>query len=292
VSTSPSAYGPPVVIGEGVALDLRTAGIGSRAVALLVDLVIQIGVLVGLLFIAAAAALHMNGAAATAIVLVLYIVLFVGYPVGFETLARGRTPGKMVLGLRVVREDGGPITFRHAFTRGIVGVVLDRPGLSIAVLSLVPMLISRRSKRLGDFAAGTIVLQERVPARVGVPPPMPLHLVAWAAGLDLSGVDDALAMAVRQFLTRAPQLSPWAREDLANRLVAAVAERVGTQPPAGTPGWAYLSAVTAERRRRELERHVSQPAAPSVIPPTPSVMPPAVPPSPAPAAEGPFAPPG
>lgn len=291
--------GEPVVIGEGVALEFRPAGIGSRGLALLIDIAIQTGILITLIFIAAAASLHMNEGAAAAIGLTLYVLLILGYPVGFETLANGRTPGKMALGLRVVRDDGGPIRFRHAFARGLVGVIVDRPGFSVALLSLIPMLASSRSKRLGDMVAGTMVLQERVPQRATAPPMMPPPLAAWAAQVDLSGINDDLALRMRQFLVRADQLSPWARDDMANRLVNEVTQRTAASPPPGTPGWAYLSAVLAERRRRELARTWS--AANHPQPPAPG--PPARPAQPAPAREvetnpppapesGPFAPPG
>jgi uncharacterized RDD family membrane protein YckC len=282
----------PVVIGEGVALELRPAGIGSRGLALLIDVVIQTGVTIILFFIAAAAALHMNGAAATAIILSMYVSLLVGYPVGFETLAHGRTPGKMALGLRVVRDDGGPIRFRHAFSRGLVGVIVDRPGFSLALLAFIPMLVSSRSKRLGDFVAGTMVLQERVPTRSSSPPGMPPELAAWAMQLDLAGVTDELALQVRQFLVRAPQLSPWARDDLCARFVADVARRTGAAPVPGTPGWAYLSAVLAERRRRELDRarpaEGDRPSTATLPVHAPRAQPPAAPPT----TDGPFAPPG
>ena len=283
--------GEPVVIGEGVALDFRPAGIASRGLALLIDFAIQAGILIALIFIAAAASVHMNTGAATAIGLTLYVLLILGYPVGFETLANGRTPGKMALGLRVVRDDGGPVRFRHAFTRGLVGVIVDRPGFSLAILSLVPMLVSARSKRLGDLVAGTMVLQERVPQRMSGPPLMPPQLAAWAAQLDLSGVSDDLALRIRQFLVRAEQLSPWAREDLSNQLVGEVMQRTATAPPPATPGWAYLSAVLAERRRRELIRFTSTVVPPHEAEPAPAAQPPTPQPE-KPSDPGPFAPPG
>jgi uncharacterized RDD family membrane protein YckC len=290
MTTPAGGSAPPLVTGEAVAVELRPAGIGSRGVALLIDSAIQLAASFLLALLAAAFAVHANTAAALAVILVLYVLLVLGYPVGFETLANGRTPGKMVLGLRVVRDDGGPIRFRHAFVRGLVGVVLDRPGLSFGLLSLIPMLFGARSKRLGDLAAGTIVVQERVPAKVAAPPPMPPALAAWAAGLDLSRVDDELAMRLRQFIARAGQLAPAVREELGSRLLAETASRTAAPPPAGVPGWAYLSAVLAERRRRELQRW--QPVAPPVpSPPPPTVrrtpQPPATPPPP----DGPFAPP-
>jgi uncharacterized RDD family membrane protein YckC len=293
VTLAAGGYDEPVITGEAVALELRPAGIASRGVALLIDFAVQGAATLVLVLIATAAAVHMNEAAALTVILVLYVLVVLGYPVGFETFAHGRTLGKMALGLRVVRDDGGPIRFRHALVRGLVGVVLERPGVFFCLPALVCMLSSRRSKRLGDLAAGTIVLQERVPAHVEAPPPMPPQLAAWAAALDLSRVDDDLALQVRQFLGRARQLAPWARDDIGARLVAELTARTGAAPPPGAPGWAYLSAVLAERRRRELARITPTPAPATTQQATalPSAPPPPPAPGPTPG-EGPFAPPG
>jgi uncharacterized RDD family membrane protein YckC len=228
--------------------------VASRGLAFIVDMLVQGAALIGLGFLAAAVTLRLESAAAQALVLTLGVLLVLGYPVLFETLMAGRTPGKMALGLRVVRDDGGPIRFRHALVRGLVGVVLDRPGASFALLAVIPMLLGARHKRLGDLAAGTIVVQERVPAATPPPPAMPAGLETWAASLDLSAVDDELALRVRAFLGRAGQLTPAVREDLGSRLLAEVAARVATPPPPGMPGWAYLTAVLAERRRRDAGR--------------------------------------
>ena len=158
----------------------------------------------------------------------------------------------------MVRDDGGPITFRHALVRGLFGLVLERPGLFLLSLGpavgMVVSMFSSRGKRIGDMAAGTVVLQERVPPRPLWTPVMPPPLAWWAPTLDLAGFDDALALSVRQFLGRAGQLTPAAREALAADLVDEVRARTTPAPPPGTPGWAYLTAVLAERRRREEDR--------------------------------------
>jgi uncharacterized RDD family membrane protein YckC len=286
-----TAYGEPIVTGEAVAVELRPAGVGSRAVAVAIDFTIQFGLLLLLVWMSTSVGEATDGAAAAALVLTLLVGVVLGYPVGFEALWRGRTPGKAAMGLRVVRDDGGPIRFRHAFVRGLVGVVVDRPGLSSGLLALLPMLVTARSKRLGDLAAGTVVVQERVPARIPPPPTMPPPLAGWAAALDLTGVTDDLALEIRQFLARSAQLAPWARDEMGARLHEELARRVGAEPP-GTPPWAYFSAVLAERRRREVERLRPTPPAPAGGPvPVVEPMPPAAPPA-APPPAGPFAPPG
>jgi uncharacterized RDD family membrane protein YckC len=268
----------PIVTGEAVALEIRPAGVGSRGVALVIDLAAQFGLMLTWGWAVSGFGLSADTAAVQAIVLTLFVATVLGYPVGFETLWRGRTLGKAAMGLRVVRDDGGPIRFRHAFVRGLVGVVVDRPGVSVGLLALVPMLLTQRSKRIGDLAAGTVVVQERVPSRVVAAPAVAPELAGWAAALDLSGVDDALALQIRQFLARARQLSPRVREEMGNQLLARIGEVVGPLP-AGMPPWTYLHTIIAERSRREAARLIgdsqvtSQPA-------------PAAPPA------GPFAPPG
>lgn len=248
-----------VVTGEAVALDLRIAQLPSRLTAAVIDVVVM-GVAYGflVLLLLEAGLDDADEALLGGIAVVLLVVVFLGYPVAMETLTRGRTLGKLWLGLRVVRDDGGPITFRHALIRGLVGLALERPGVMLVSLGpavgMVVSLFSERGKRIGDMAAGTVVLQERVPARPQWSPVMPVPLAWWAPTLDLAGVDDALALSVREFLGRARELTPAAREALAADLVDEVRARTTPDPPPGTPGWAYLTAVLAERRRREEDR--------------------------------------
>lgn len=268
----------PIITGEAVALEIRPAGIGSRGIALVIDLVVQIAVMLAWGWALTGFGLSADTAAVQAVVLTLFVATVLGYPVGFETLWRGRTPGKAALGLRVVRDDGGPIRFRHAFVRGLVGVVVDRPGVSVGLLALIPMLVTQRSKRIGDLAAGTAVVQERVPSRIVAAPVVRPELAAWAAALNLTGVDDMLALQIRHFLARASQLAPRVRDEMGNQLLSRVGELVGPLPPGMAP-WVYLQTVIAERSRRETARLIGGREA----------LPPQSAPAPPPA--GPFAPP-
>jgi uncharacterized RDD family membrane protein YckC len=263
-------WGSQLVTGEAVELDLRPAALPSRVVAGLLDATAQAVLLFGLLLAAAAGTSQASEAAGAAISIVVIMAVLVGYPVIFETLLRGRTPGKMAMGLRVVRDDGGPIGFRHAFVRGLTGAFVERPGITLFVAGVVTSLLNPQSKRIGDLLAGTIVLQERVAARGGQVATMPPPLAGWAVGLDLSGLPDDLALSARQFLARSADLTPQAREQLGARLVAAVTSSISPPPPLGTPGWAVLSAVLAERRRRE-ELRLGQRRAQQAPPPGASV---------------------
>ena len=285
-----------LVTGEAVALDLRTAALPSRLVAGLVDALAQLVLLAAVGGIATAVSLDVSSAAAAALGIVVLVLVLIVYPVAFETLLRGRTPGKAAMGLRVVRDDGGPIGFRQALVRGLAGAFLERPGITLTLLAIVTMLLDGRNKRVGDVLAGTVVLQERIAVRGGAVAEMPPPLAGWAAGLDLSRLPDGLALSARQFVARSDQLTDAAREELGGRLVRAVTEAVGPPPP-GTPGWAVLAAVLAERRRRDSERLRGGPhrdAAPDTAPDTAPHSPPdtAPPPGGAPSSTGGFAPPG
>jgi uncharacterized RDD family membrane protein YckC len=255
----------PVVTGEAVPLDIRVARLGSRVLALLIDLFVQV-VLFSLLAMLLGVALGLagstglvDGALVQALfVIVLPVVVYIGYPTVMLTLTRGRTVGKLALGLRVVRDDGGPVGFRHSLTRSVVGAVVEFPGLFMPfigwALSIVLMTTSPLSKRLGDYTAGTFVIHERNLEAWGWVPAMPPGLAGWASTLDLAGLDDDLALAVRHFLARNRRFREPARTRLGQQLAREVARVTSPPPPPGTPGWAYLAAVHAERHARAMRR--------------------------------------
>ena len=279
------SVGSQLVTGEAVALDLRLAALPSRVVARLLDALVQGAVLVAVSLLAAVAGAESSDAAAATLSILTLVLALLVYPIAMETLLRGRTLGKLAMGLRVVRDDGGPIAFRQAAVRGFA-TLADLPTLFVP--SMVCMLAGARGKRLGDLAAGTVVVQERVPARGGQVAVMPRGLEGWAASLELSRLSDELAQSVRQFVSRADELTPAAREDLGSRLVRAVGAVTAPPPPPGTPGWAFLSAVLAERRRRDELRLAPRPQAPGptvAVAPAPYAAPAknAPPPSPQPA---------
>jgi uncharacterized RDD family membrane protein YckC len=287
-----------LVTGEAVQLEMRLAKLASRGLALALDLLVQLALLFAGVLVLSGTALFVDDALATAIGLVFYVLVILGYPVAFETFTRGRSLGKMAVGLRVVREDGGPERFRQAFVRGLLGVV--EIWLTFGTVALIASLASAKGRRIGDYLAGTVVVHERVPVRAAPVATMPPQLAGWAQQLDLSRVPDDLALAARQFLARAPELSPQVREEMGTSLARALAAVTAPPPPPGVPAWAFLSAVLAERRRREMVRLGGPPPAyggwPGPQAPTPPPPPrpwaPALPPSPAPpAGDQPFAPP-
>jgi uncharacterized RDD family membrane protein YckC len=242
---------PEVVTGDAVVLDVPIAQLPMRAVGALIDIaVIVIGCLVALMLWAAT--LTQFDEAVTAAIMVIFTVLvFVGYPLVFETATRGRSVGKMVMGLRVVSDDGGPERFRQALFRALASVV--EIWMLLGSPAVICSMLSPKAKRIGDIFAGTVVISERGP-KLGPPPVMPPPLAWWAASLQLSGLGAEQAEVARQFLSRASQLDPQLRDQMAYRIASDVLSRVAPPPPPGTPPQLVLAAVLAERHRRELAR--------------------------------------
>jgi uncharacterized RDD family membrane protein YckC len=223
----------PLVTGEAVTLELQHARAATRSVAFAIDVALQAAVLTPLLVLIVLGS-DLDGALLAALSLTASVLVLVGYPVLFETLTRGRTPGKMAMGLRVTRDDGGPIRFRHALVRGLGGFFVDFWALGLlGFVGLVVSLSSSQGKRVGDYLAGTVVIRVRAPSRDATVFGMPDGMAQWARSLDLSGLPDDLALAVRQYLSRAPQLSDAARLSLGQTLTEQVADHIGTAPPPG-----------------------------------------------------------
>jgi uncharacterized RDD family membrane protein YckC len=242
-----------LVTGEAVALEVRPARLPSRALAVLLDLVVAVAVYIAVTLALVAATASLDEAAQTALSIATFVLLLVGGPIVVETLSHGRSLGKMACGLRVVRDDGGPIRFRHALVRGLIGVIEIL--MTFGVVACIASLVSERGRRLGDVFAGTLVVRERIPvAHGGVVPPPPPWLAGRFSELDLSAVPDELWLAVRQYLTRMQQLDPQVGQAMARRLAADLAARTGTPAPPGVPAEAYLAAVVQERQVREARR--------------------------------------
>ncbi|MEU9174439.1 RDD family protein [Streptomyces sp. NPDC048420] len=242
-----------LVTGEAVALELRPARLPSRALAVLIDLVVAMVVYIAVTIALVAASASLDDAAQVALSIAAFLLVLVGGPIAVETLSHGRSLGKLAVGLRVVRDDGGPIRFRHALVRGAIGVVEIL--MTFGVVACIASLVSARGRRLGDVFAGTLVVRERVPvAPSGFVPPPPPWLAGRFSELDLSAVPDGLWLAIRQYLTRMHQLDPQVGWAMAERLASDLAARTGAPAPQGVPPGAYLAAVVQERQAREVRR--------------------------------------
>lgn len=241
--------GDEILIGEGVVLDARPASFATRMLGALID-VLAIGALGWVLFLAAAATGQtLDEAAAAALTLTLVVILLVGVPATVETLTRGRSLGKLAMGLRVVRDDGGPVRVRHAVIRALVGVL--ELWMTFGSVALITSLVHPQGKRLGDVLAGTYAVRVRGAQRAMPPVVMPPELAGWARRADIRRLPDGLALSARQLLGRSATLHPASRARLGTALAAEVERYVAPGPPQGTHPERFLAAVLAERRDRE-----------------------------------------
>ena len=280
-----------VVTGEAVVLELPVASFPGRILALGIDLAVQIVILIAIALTLVLSAGPANADYITAAWVGGYVLVIVGYPTIFETLTRGKTLGKMALGLRVVGDDGSPERFRQALVRSLVGLI-EIYSIVLAPVALLTSLVSAKGKRVGDMFAGTYVLQERMPQRAPLPAVfavVPPPLAGWAQALQLSRLSDQTADAAGSYLRRYGELSPAAREALGAQLANAVAAEVSPPPPPGTPPAAYLSAVLAVRRDRAPAASGWPPGGSAPPPWQPAFPPPPVP-SPPTAPQPPSAP--
>lgn len=209
---------------ERVAISYDVAGIGSRFAAGAVDVLILafVFMVVGVVVVVAAgivmpktqeAQMAFGLASAGA-----FFALLSLYYVGFEWIWHGQTPGKRLFKLRVLADGGGPASVGAVFVRNILRAADLLPGLAPYGLGGIVMFVNRRSKRIGDYAAGTMVVRER--GQPLSPPPAPR---ADASSSDaLAAVD---LERVRNFVSRAPQMIEKNRADLAGSIARDVATR-------------------------------------------------------------------
>lgn len=237
---------------EGVDVDLTLAGLGSRFIASLIDTTIKLAVLIGFsIFLFGGSNLlgggEVNAIGAAAFYIVTFF-LFFGYDVMFETLASGRTPGKRWTGLRVVRIGGRPVGFVSSSIRNMVRIVDFLP--SLYLVGMITAAATRLNQRLGDLAAGTVVVREKptvvAPAQSAPPP------IATDDGVtgtwDLSAITNDDLATVRRFLERRAELTPQARSHLAHELAGRLHPKVIGAPVLPPETFLeYLSAAKAKR---------------------------------------------
>lgn len=235
-----------LVTGEAVALDVRPASALIRAGGAAIDVLLSVVLIVALLL--ALSGLAVDEAAFQAILIAGIVGCIVVLPTAVESASRGRSLGKLAFGLRVVRDDGGAIGFRHAFIRALVGVI--EIYLTFGGLAMLVGFLNPSSKRLGDLLAGTHAQVERVPkvpsAAFGVPP----ELAGWAVTADVARLPDPLARRVASFFGNIAHLVPESRDRIAASLAAEVAPYVSPLPDVAPER--FLAAVVALRRERDL----------------------------------------
>lgn len=150
---------------ERVELHYVLANIGNRFLAAAIDHLIQASAIFIVIIIAGAFSdwrlFNSMGVWAAALTVLAIFAIYWGYFVVFETLWSGQTPGKRIMRLRVVREDGRPVRFFEVFVRNLLRIAIDFQPLPSYAIGVVSIIFSARSKRVGDFVAGTVVVKER-----------------------------------------------------------------------------------------------------------------------------------
>ena len=210
---------------EGVELELTLAGIGSRFMAGGLDYIIQLTVIVSMALI-----LRPAGGAGAAIFTSASFAMIFFYDVLFEVLGGGRTPGKRVNGLRVVRSGGRPITFSRSALRNILRLIDILPG--VYAVGMTVMFISPRNQRVGDLAAGTYVVRDRYgdQARTDRYTVRPQVDATPARTWDVTAISAEDVATVRRFLERRYDLRPESRRAIGGELAARLRPRVGGVP--------------------------------------------------------------
>lgn len=248
VVTAAVNAGRGIVTPQGVVLDLETAGVGYRGVARAVDIAV--------LMAAGGVAFTLFNLITGTVGLVLQViggfVLIFGYPLISETFFRGRTIGKWAVGLRVVTLEAGPVGFRQSFIRSIFQIIDILA--SFGSVALVSSLLSNRSQRLGDLAAGTFVIRDprSLPHYPAVPFTPPMGTEELVAKLDVSTLRPNQERVIRSFLLRVGTFSQPARVHLGNELAINVSRTLGHDPRFfGLPPEPYLVAVMAAHQLRE-----------------------------------------
>lgn len=238
-----------LITGEAVALDLRPASFVLRAAGAIIDFLLYFGGYIGIFLLLQnlAGQLGLEDGTTRALAVIALVLCLVVIPITVELLSHGKSLGKLAIGARIVRDDGGAIGFRHAFIRALVGMF--EVFMTFGGMAAIIALLNGRAKRLGDLVAGTYSQNERVSKLVPPVYGVPVALVGWASTADVAKLPDALARRVAQFLAQAAGFTPDTRERMSRSLANEVAVFVSPVPAANAE--LFLAAVAALRRERE-----------------------------------------
>lgn len=236
-----------LVTGEAVTLDVRPASYILRAAGTIIDWLLYMLVMFGCILLLVATGSGLDGALAQALIVLILVFGMVVLPTGVELLFHGKSLGKLAVGARIVRDDGGAIGFRHALIRSLTGVL--EIFMTVGGIAALTGLLNSRSKRLGDLLAGTYSQHERIPRAVPAALYLAPHLALWAQTADVGRIPDRLSRRIAQFIRQAPQLTPAARLGLSTELAREASAYVSPLPPVDAE--TFLVAVAVLRRDRD-----------------------------------------
>ncbi|MFE4948504.1 RDD family protein [Leifsonia sp. NPDC056665] len=247
LSTGGPAPERELVTGEAVTLDVKPASYILRAAGTIIDWLFSMLVMLGLILLLVGTGGGLDQALVRALIILILVFGMVILPTGMELLTRGRSLGRLAVGARIVRDDGGAIGFRHAFIRALAGVL--EIYLTFGGIAALTGLLNSRSKRLGDLLAGTYSQLERVPHPQPLTLYLPPQLAGWAQTADVGRLPDRLSRRIAQFVRQAPQLTAAARYGLSTELAREAAPYVSPLPQVDAE--AFLVAVAVLRRQRD-----------------------------------------
>lgn len=233
--------------GEAVALDLRPASFVIRAAGAAIDFIVYFGAYLAILIPLTTGVFGTDQATTTALATAFMVIAFIVVPTAVELLTRGKSLGRLALGTRIVRDDGGAIGFRHAFIRSLVGLL--EVFMTFGGMATLVALLSHRSKRLGDYIAGTYSQYERISGQIAPVFGVPVELQQWALTADVARMPDRLVRRIAQFLGHAPSLTPATRDRLSRELATEASAFVSPIPQVDAE--LFLAAVASLRRDRE-----------------------------------------
>lgn len=233
---------------EQIPLEFPLAGIGSRFLAIALDMLIQV---LGWLLLAFLAELLLPPMArlvprawtwGAAFMLLVAFALYAGYYALFEILWNGQTPGKRLVRIRVIGDSGRPITVYEALVRNLLRIVDQFPGLY--VVGIISVFVTARNQRLGDVVAGTVVVHEK--AMQEVQPDFAAGTAASAASSGPQISSDELEL-IERFLQRRYDLSPEVRQGSAEQIAARLRARLGMAQD-GTGAEDFLESLARKKR--------------------------------------------
>lgn len=242
-----------IVTGAAVSLDISPASPVARILAGIIDVFVYSSAT----FLIALGGIVILPSPSESILRVYIILLFalplIILPLSVELLSRGRSLGKWALRLQVVRDDGGPLSFRHSLTRVLVGIF--EVWMSYGAVATLSSIFHRRGKRLGDMAAGTMLVQQPegqlFPALL-----MPPDAYAWSQHVHLLPLPSALVQRATMFIRNATNLAPTIRQQTAQVLLEDMAPFIEPSPPATIHPERVIVALLVLNRNRDMRRHV------------------------------------
>ena len=236
---------------ERAVLSYRLAGIGSRVLAHLIDILILVASLALLLFGITVALAWRDAALAAGVSMFIAFVVPILYFVLSEGLGNGQTIGKRVMGIRVRMADGTPVGLEGATLRNLLRPADILPGPYF--VGFASIFLSARAQRLGDLAAGTVVITERqdAPRYAVAPHGVGYHPLEGSVG-SLRGLTMAEYAGLRRLADRYYELPPEAQRRLIETVYRPIAARLGIpRPPAGETEIRMVEAVVMAQGRRK-----------------------------------------